>query len=197
MPVRDDRVTILINGKIRSLDASNAVGSTAEAVALRRLPDAGLTMPGSSDSLGAQPKSLDPRLAICCSVARETYLVNRLAPEEAMTPLEARHTYTTAAAYADFEENRRGSIDPGKLVVLIVCDRGLLELLTPGLKGFRLVDTILMRRYRLRVTMAPVETTILSAGGTACRAPAPAMTPPVRTMRPPCVRHIQKSKGTE
>lgn len=113
------------------------------AFALRRLLDAGLVVPGSSDSLGAQPESLTPWFGIWCSVVRQTYLGNRLAPEEAVTPLEALHTYTTAAAYADFEESRKGTIEPGKLADLIVCDRDPLDLPASELKAFSPAATIL------------------------------------------------------
>jgi predicted amidohydrolase YtcJ len=113
------------------------------AFALRRLLDAGLTVPGSSDSLGAQPESLNPWFGIWCSAARETYSGNLLAPEEAVTVREAIDTYTAAAAYVDFEEERKGSLEPGKLADLIVCDRDPIELATAELKAFRPVATIL------------------------------------------------------
>lgn len=115
----------------------------AGAFALRRLLDAGLVVPGSSDSLGAQPRSLTPFFGIWCAVARETYLGRRLAPEETVTPLQALRTYTTAAAYADFAETRLGSLEPGKLADLIVCDRDPLAIPTADLKEFRPVATML------------------------------------------------------
>jgi predicted amidohydrolase YtcJ len=93
------------------------------AFALRRMLDAGLSVAGSSDSLGAQPESLNPWFGMWCSVARRTYRGELLAPEEAVTPLEALATYTTHAAYADFAEDRTGSIEVGKLADLVVLDR--------------------------------------------------------------------------
>jgi len=113
------------------------------AFALRRLLDAGLPVAGSSDSLGAQPESLNPFFGIWCSVARQTYGGNLLAPEEAVTPLEALHTYTTAAAHADWEEDSRGTLEPGKLADLIVCDRDPTEIPTDELRDFRPAATIL------------------------------------------------------
>jgi predicted amidohydrolase YtcJ len=113
------------------------------AFALRRLLDAGLIVPGSSDSLGAQPESLNPWFGIWCSVARETYRGSLLAPEEAVSALEALHTYTTSAAYADYAEDRVGAIEPGKLADLIVCETDPVELSVAALRDVRPVATIL------------------------------------------------------
>lgn len=113
------------------------------AFALRRLLDAGLIVPGSSDSLGAQPESLNPWFGMWCSVARETFGGKLLAPEEAVTALEALHTYTTAGAYADFEERRTGTLTVGKFADLIVCDRDPMRVHTAELKDFKPVATML------------------------------------------------------
>jgi len=97
------------------------LGQRAEgAFALRRLLDAGLRAPGSSDSLGAQPESLNPFFGMWCAVERTTYLGGKLAPEEAVSVEEALTTYTTHAAWADWEEERRGSLEVGKVGDLIV-----------------------------------------------------------------------------
>ena len=113
------------------------------AFALRRLLDAGLPVAGSSDSLGAQPESLNPFFGIWCAVARRTYLGRTLAPEEAVTALEALQTYTTGAAYADFAEERVGTLEPGKLADLIICGRDPLTVPTADLEAFRPVATLL------------------------------------------------------
>ena len=97
------------------------LGARAEgAFALRRLLDAGLRVPGSSDSLGAQPESLNPFFGMWCAVERTTYLGGKLAPEEAVSVKEALATYTMHAAWADWEEQRRGSLEAGKVGDLIV-----------------------------------------------------------------------------
>ncbi len=90
------------------------------AFALRRLLDAGLIVPGSSDSLGAQPESLNPWFGMWCSVARETYHGNLLAPEEAVTSLEALRTYTSAGAYVDHAERLTGSLEIGKAADMVI-----------------------------------------------------------------------------
>jgi len=38
---------------------------------------------------------------------------------------DALHGYTTAAAYSVFEENRRGTLEAGKLADLVLLDRDL------------------------------------------------------------------------
>lgn len=113
------------------------------AFALRRMLDAGLRVPGSSDSLGAQPESLNPFFGMWCAVARETFLGNHLAPEEAVTSREAFRTYTTAAAYVDYEEERKGTLEPGKMADLIVCNRDPFSIPPVELKEQRPVATIL------------------------------------------------------
>ena len=70
-------------------------------------------------------------------------LGHRFAPEEAVSPVEALKTYTTNAAYADNEEGRKGSIEPGKLADLIVCDADPTTLPADDLKDVRPVATIL------------------------------------------------------
>ncbi|MDQ2683197.1 MAG: amidohydrolase [Chloroflexota bacterium] len=113
------------------------------AFALRRLLDAGLTVPGSSDSLGAQPESLNPWFGMWCSVARETYLGGKLAPEEAVSPLEALGTYTFAPAWADHAEHVTGTLEIGKAADLVVLDRDPATMDAAALKEVRPLATLL------------------------------------------------------
>lgn len=55
-----------------------------------------------------------------CAVERTTFLGGTLAPEEAVSAEEALATYTMHAAWADWEEARRGSLEVGKVGDLIV-----------------------------------------------------------------------------
>ena len=112
------------------------------AFAVRRLLDAGLRVPGSSDSLGAQPESLNPFFGMWCAVERTTLLGLELAPEEAVTALEALHTYTTHAAWADWEERRKGSLAPGKLADVIICAEDPVDMPAARLKEFSPEATI-------------------------------------------------------
>jgi predicted amidohydrolase YtcJ len=46
-------------------------------------------------------------------------------PEQRLTVEEAVHGFTLGAAYASYEENRKGSLTPGKLADIIVLDRDI------------------------------------------------------------------------
>lgn len=113
------------------------------AFALRRLLDAGLVVPGSSDSLGAQPESLNPWFGMWCSVERETYLGGHLAPEEAVTPLEALGTYTWAGAWTDHADSLTGSLEIGKAADLVILDADPASLDAASLSAVTPVATVL------------------------------------------------------
>jgi predicted amidohydrolase YtcJ len=49
-------------------------------------------------------------------------------PEQRLTVDEAVHGFTLGAAYASYEEHRKGSLTPGKLADLIVLDRDIFEI---------------------------------------------------------------------
>ena len=120
------------------------LGPRAEgAFALRRLLEAGLRVPGSSDSLGAQPESLNPFFGIWCAVRRQTFRGQTLALEEAVTVGEALRTYTKDAAWADWEERRKGSLATGMLADLIVCRQDPMSVPPDGLRDFQPEATIL------------------------------------------------------
>jgi len=48
-------------------------------------------------------------------------------PEQCLTIEEAIRCYTLEPAYAEFSEDRKGSITPGKLADLCVLDKNILE----------------------------------------------------------------------
>ncbi|MFN8591835.1 MAG: amidohydrolase [Thermomicrobiales bacterium] len=120
------------------------LGARAEgAFALRRLLDAGLPVPNSSDSLGAQPESLNPFFGMWCAVARQTFGGRKLAPEEAISADEALDTYTRYPAWADWEENRKGALAVGMLADLIVCGEDPTGISPERLRDFQPEATIL------------------------------------------------------
>jgi predicted amidohydrolase YtcJ len=95
---------------------------------LRSMLDAGLKVANCSDTVGATPFSTNPFYSMWCAVTRETFFGNRLIPEEAISVKEALRLYTTHAAYSGFEEDLKGSVEPGKFADLIVLDRDILTI---------------------------------------------------------------------
>ena len=111
-------------------------------VPYRSLLEDGFMPPGNSDSMGAEPESLNPWWSIWCAVTRETRSGRKICPEEGLSVLDAIRLYTTFAAYAGFEERIKGSIEPGKLADLIVLSDDPFEAPVDALKDIRATTTI-------------------------------------------------------
>ncbi|HET9794554.1 MAG TPA: amidohydrolase [Thermoanaerobaculia bacterium] len=96
-----------------------------EAYAWRTLAKAGARLAGGSDF---PVESNDPRKGIYAAVTREDAdgkPEGGWRPEEDLSRTDAIALYTTGAAYAMFQEARRGSIAPGKDADFTVLDRDL------------------------------------------------------------------------
>jgi predicted amidohydrolase YtcJ len=90
------------------------------AYAWRSVLKTGAHLPISSDFPG---ETLNPFYGIYAAVTRQDPQGNPeggWTPEQRMTPEEALKGYTIEAAYAEFEEKQKGSIEIGKLADLIV-----------------------------------------------------------------------------
>jgi predicted amidohydrolase YtcJ len=74
----------------------------------------------NSDSTGSQPEASNPWHGIWVLVSRMGWDGIPILPEEAVTPLEALRMATLWAAHSGFEENSKGSIEPGKLADIVV-----------------------------------------------------------------------------
>lgn len=91
----------------------------------RSMLDAGVVVVGGSDHMvKVDPdKSINPYnpfLAMWSIVTRNTSRGKVYNPEQAITREEALRLYTINNAYSNFEENLKGSIEPGKLADLVV-----------------------------------------------------------------------------
>jgi predicted amidohydrolase YtcJ len=65
-----------------------------------------------------------------------------IGPDERVSVAEALRAITIDAAYQYFEEDTKGSIEPGKLADLVVLDRNPLNATGSALRGIRVVETI-------------------------------------------------------
>ncbi len=80
--------------------------------ALRTVLDAGIPLAASSDS---PVSSFEPLIGIKLAVTERTSNGTEFAPSEAISVERAIALYTSAGAFASFEEHRKGTISPGKL----------------------------------------------------------------------------------
>jgi predicted amidohydrolase YtcJ len=88
---------------------------------------------------------LDPLLGIYAAVTRETIDGKNPGgwhPEQRITLEQAIRAYTIDAAYAEFSEKKKGSIENGKLADLVVVDRNLFTISPSEIKEARIEMTI-------------------------------------------------------
>jgi hypothetical protein len=106
----------------------------------RTLIDQGIPAPAHSDCPVCSP---NPWLGIYGLVTRKTSGGDVLFAGEGITPLEAIRAYTIDGAYAAWEENTKGSIEPGKLADLVIVDRDPLTISPDNLRDVETVMTVI------------------------------------------------------
>ena len=90
----------------------------------KSLLERGIICPLSSDTPVIDP---NPMHGIYSAVTRKTQSGQSVSPAETVDIMDAIRGYTAHAAYASFEEDIKGSIEPGKLADLVVLSGNILE----------------------------------------------------------------------
>ena len=85
---------------------------------------------------------VDPLQLIWVSVNRLTRSDQVLGPEERVSPLEAMRAMTIDAAWQNFEEDIKGSIEPGKLADLVILSDNPLTVDPLAIREIRVLETI-------------------------------------------------------
>ena len=120
---------------------------------LRSIIDAGIPVAGGSDHMMGHDKRTavnpyDPFFNMWMAITRKTTQGKVIYPEERITRQEALKMYTVWAAYLQFSEKTKGSIEPGKLADLVVIDRDLLTCPEDEIKKIEPVMVVLDGKIR-------------------------------------------------
>ncbi len=91
---------------------------TQRVIPTRTWLDMGIPLALSSDA--PSMPWWDPQSTLFASIVRATITEKPVSPEQALTMEEAMYAHTMGSAYADFAENQKGSLEPGKFADLIV-----------------------------------------------------------------------------
>jgi predicted amidohydrolase YtcJ len=99
---------------------------------LKSVLDAGIPVAGGSDHMIGYDKNnavnpFNPFFNIWMCVTRRMRDGREFYPQERITREQALHMYTTGAAWIQFAENERGTLERGKLADAVVIDRDFLK----------------------------------------------------------------------
>ncbi|PYT95670.1 MAG: hypothetical protein DMG36_01965 [Acidobacteria bacterium] len=111
------------------------------AYAWRSVKDSGAHLPLSSDFPG---ETLNPFYGIYAAISRQDPQGNPPGgwhPEQKLTLEEALRGYTAEAAYAEFQEGNKGSIEKGKLADLTVISKDITKIPPPEILSIRVLKT--------------------------------------------------------
>ena len=117
------------------------------AYAWRSVKDTGAHLPLSSDFPG---ETLNPFYGIYAAITRQDPQGNSPGgwyPEQKLTLEEALHGYTNEAAYAEFEEASKGSIEKGKLADLTIISKDITKIPAKEILSIRVLKTLVGGRF--------------------------------------------------
>jgi hypothetical protein len=103
----------------------------AEISPLRKMTDLGIRVSGGSDAPVTAPDPITGIHSVC----------NYRIPEQSLTVREALRLYTYNVARTSFDEEERGSLEPGKRADMTVLDRNPYSLPKEQLKNLRVLET--------------------------------------------------------
>jgi predicted amidohydrolase YtcJ len=110
--------------------------------AFRSLLDAGAHVVFGSDWFVAPPVPLE---GIYAAVTRRTLdgkNPDGWIPEQKITVEEALKAYTIRAAYASFEENIKGSLEPGKLADFVILEKDITSIDPFEIRNVQVLKTV-------------------------------------------------------
>ena len=110
--------------------------------AFRSLLDAGAIVSFGSDWFVAPPTPLE---GIYAAVTRRTLddkNPDGWIPEQKITVEQALKAYTLSAAYASFEENIKGSLEPGKLADFVILDQDITSIESEKIRDVKVLKTV-------------------------------------------------------
>ncbi len=111
--------------------------------AFRSLLDSGATLAFGTDWTVAP---LDPILSIYAAVTRRTLdgkNPNGWVPAQKITVEEAVRAYTVGSAYAEFQENEKGTLTSGKLADVVILSRDIFKIDPKEIEKVKVVTTIM------------------------------------------------------
>lgn len=109
--------------------------------AWRRLLDSGAVLAGGSDFPVELPNPFLGLYAAITRQDREGLPHGGWYPDQALSREEALHSFTLAAAYAAHQEDRLGSLEPGKWADFIVIDRDYFDVPVAEIDDIRVLQT--------------------------------------------------------
>jgi hypothetical protein len=92
---------------------------------------------------------LDPMLGVYAAVTRATLdgkNPNGWFPEQKLSVAEAIEAYTMGSAYAEFQENEKGSITPGKLADMVLLNEDIFSVASEKIRDVRVLKTFVGAR---------------------------------------------------
>jgi predicted amidohydrolase YtcJ len=113
----------------------------------RDLLDSGAVIANGTD---APVERVDPLASYFASVTRRLPDGTHFYPEQRMTRMEALRSYTLDAAYAAFEEDVKGSLEPGKYADITVLSQDILEIPVEDILDTQVLYTIVGGEVRYR-----------------------------------------------